>query len=187
MAITTWTASRRPVLLWHCLKLAGADVEYHIPCRFNDGYGLNCEAIRQLAENGTGRLVVSVDCGIGSVKEAALARELGLELIITDHHTIGEELPPAACLVHPRLPGGSYPFGDLCGVGVAFKLAWAICQRLGDGKKAAPRMKEFLMSAVGLTAIGTIADVVPLLGENRVLVRYGLRSLAERGHWVSRR
>jgi single-stranded-DNA-specific exonuclease len=168
-------------LLWHCLKLAGADVDYHIPCRFNDGYGLNCDAIRQFAENGTGRLVVSVDCGIGSVREAALARELGLELIITDHHHIGEELPAAACLVHPRLPGGSYPFGDLCGVGVAFKLAWAICQRLGDGKKAAPRMKEFLMSAVGLTAIGTIADVVPLLGENRVLVRYGLKSLAEKG------
>ncbi len=168
-------------LLWHCLKLAGADVDYHIPCRFNDGYGLNCDAMRQFAENGSGRLVVSVDCGIGSVKEAALARELGLELIITDHHNICEELPAAACLVHPRLPGGSYPFGDLCGVGVAFKLAWAICQRLGDGKKAAPRMKEFLMSAVGLTAIGTIADLVPLLGENRVLVRYGLRSLAERG------
>lgn len=167
-------------LLYHCLKLAGAEVDYHIPCRFNDGYGLNCDAIRKFADADKNQLVVSVDCGIASVEEAALARELGLELIITDHHQFGEELPPAACLVHPRLPGGSYPFGELCGVGVAFKLAWAICQRLGDGKKAAPRMREFLMSAVGLTAIGTIADVVPLLGENRVLVRYGLRSLAER-------
>ncbi len=167
-------------LLWYCLKLAGADVDYYIPCRIQEGYGLNCDAMRELSENGTGRLVVSVDCGIANLKEAALARELGLELIITDHHHFGEELPAAACLVHPRLPGGSYPFGELCGVGVAFKLAWAICQRLGDGKKAAPRMREFLMSAVGLTAIGTIADVVPLLGENRVLVRYGLRSLAER-------
>jgi len=167
-------------LLWYCLKLAGANVDYYIPCRFNDGYGLNCEAIRRLAEGDRNRLVVSVDCGIASLEEADLARELGLELIITDHHQFGEELPAAACLVHPRLPGGSYPFGELCGVGVAFKLAWAICQRLGDGKKAAPRMREFLMSAVGLTAIGTIADVVPLLGENRVLVRYGLKSLAER-------
>lgn len=168
-------------LLWHCLKLAGADVGYHIPCRFSEGYGLNCDAIRRLAEGGQNRLVISVDCGISSLEEAALARELGLELIITDHHQFAAELPEAACLVHPRLPGGSYPFGDLCGVGVAFKLAWAICQRLGDGKKASPHMKEFLMSAVGLTAIGTIADVVPLLGENRVLVRYGLESLVQRG------
>ncbi len=167
-------------LLWNCLKLAGAEVDYHIPCRFTDGYGLNCAKLRELAEQGENRMVISVDCGIGSINEAALARELGLELIITDHHQFGEELPNAACLVHPRLPGGSYPFGELCGVGVAFKLAWAICQRLGDGKKAAPRMREFLMSAVGLAAIGTIADVVPLLGENRVIVRYGLRSLAER-------
>ncbi len=167
-------------LLWYCLKLAGANVDYYIPCRINEGYGLNCDAMRELSENGTGRLVVSVDCGIANLKEAALARELGLELIITDHHQFREELPDAACLVHPRLPGGTYPFGQLCGAGVAFKLAWAICQRLGDGKKATPRMREFLLSAVGLAAIGTVADVVPLLGENRVLVRYGLRSLAER-------
>ena len=125
------------------------------------------------------RLLISVDCGIGSVTEAALARELGLELVITDHHQIGPTLPDAACLVHPRLPGTSYPFGDLCGVGVALKLAWGICQRLGDGKKASPQMRTFLMGAVGLAAIGTVADVVPLRGENRLLVKYGLKSLIE--------
>jgi single-stranded-DNA-specific exonuclease len=88
-------------------------------------------------------------------------------------------LPEAACLVHPRLPNSQYPFGDLCGAGVAFKLAWAVCRRLGDGKKSTPRMREFLKSAVCLSAIGTVADVVPLLDENRVLVRYGLETLAD--------
>ncbi|WP_166819832.1 single-stranded-DNA-specific exonuclease RecJ [Thalassoroseus pseudoceratinae] len=167
-------------LLWNCLKLAGAEVDYYIPCRLEEGYGLNCDAIRQLAESDPKQLVISVDCGISSVEEAALAKELGLELIITDHHQFEEELPDAACLVHPRLPGTSYPFGDLCGVGVAFKLAWSICVQLGDGERANDQLREFLKSAVGLTAIGTVADVVPLLAENRTIVRYGLGSLAQR-------
>jgi single-stranded-DNA-specific exonuclease len=166
-------------LLWHCLRLQGATVDYYIPSRMEEGYGLNQAAIRQLHEEDPGRLLISVDCGIASVAEAELARSLGLELIITDHHHIGEILPEAAVLVHPRLPGTSYPFGDLCGVGVALKLAWAVCQRLGDGKKATPAMREYLKSAVGLAAVGTIADVVPLLQENRVIVRYGLQSLRE--------
>ncbi len=120
-------------LLWHCLKLCNANVDYYIPCRLAEGYGLNEAALRQLHEEDPERLLVSVDCGIASVHEAAVARDIGLELIITDHHTIGEQLPDAAVLVHPRLPGTNYPFGELCGVGVAFKLAWAICQLLGDG------------------------------------------------------
>ena len=166
-------------LLWHCLQLAGAKVDYYIPSRLEEGYGLNCEALRTLHAEDPSRLIITVDCGVASVAEASLARELGLELVITDHHQFADELPAAAVVVHPRLPG-AYPFGELCGVGVAFKLAWAICARLGDGKKASPRMREFLKSAVGLAAIGTIADVVPLVGENRVLVHYGLGSLKER-------
>lgn len=167
-------------LLWHCLKLAGGNVEYYVPHRLEEGYGLNCEALSKLHERDSGMLVVTVDCGICSVREAEFARQLGLELIITDHHEPGPQLPEAQGLVHPRLPGSGYPFGDLCGAGVAFKLAWAVCARLGDGKKATPRMREFLLAAVGLAAIGTVADVVPLLDENRVLVRYGLKSLCER-------
>ena len=166
-------------LLWHCLKLAGGNVDYYIPSRLEEGYGLNEEAVRQLHADDPNRLLVTVDCGISSIQEAAVAKSLGLELIVTDHHQLADTLPEAACLIHPRLPGGSYPFGDLCGVGVAFKLAWGICQRLGDGKKASPRMREFLKGAVGLAAIGTVADVVPLVGENRILTRYGLRSLVE--------
>lgn len=167
-------------ILWHCLQLAGATVDYYIPSRLEEGYGLNCDAIRQLHQEDPRRLLVSVDCGIASVKEAELARELGLELVITDHHQFGDTLPDAAGLVHPRLPGSEYPFPHLCGAGVAFKLAWGICQRLGEGRKASPRMREFLKSAVGLAAIGTVADVVSLLGENRVIVRYGLMTLLER-------
>lgn len=110
-------------ILWHCLKLAGAQVDYYIPCRLEEGYGLNELAIRELHGQDPNRIVITVDCGICSVSEAALARELGLELIITDHHTMGETLPDAAVLVHPRLPGSQYPFQELCGAGVAFKLA----------------------------------------------------------------
>ncbi len=166
-------------LLWHCLKLVGANVDYYIPCRMEEGYGLNLEAIRTLHTEDPNRLVLTVDCGICSLEEAKLARELGLELIITDHHTMEESLPEASVNVHPRLPGTAYPFPELCGAGVAFKVAWAICQRLGDGTKASPRMRDFLKSAVGLAAMGTVADVVPLRGENRIIVRYGLLSLME--------
>lgn len=167
-------------ILWHCLKRAGAKVKYHIPHRLEDGYGLNNEAIRQIHAEDPQSLVITVDCGIASVGEAALAAEIGLQLLITDHHHIGDDLPAAAALVHPRLPGTQYPFGELCGAGVAFKVAWALCQQLGDGKKAPAHLRDFLMTATGLAALGTIADVVPLTGENRILVRYGLRMLKER-------
>jgi single-stranded-DNA-specific exonuclease len=109
------------------------------------------------------------------------ARELGLELIVTDHHSFGAELPPAAALVHPRLPGTSYPFGDLCGAGVAFKLAWAIATRATGAKQVTPRLREMLLRSIGLAALGTVADVVPLLDENRILVRHGLECLRQRG------
>ena len=167
-------------LLWHCLKLLKANVDYYIPCRLEEGYGLNQAALRKLHAEDPRRLLISVDCGISSVAEAELARELGLELIITDHHTFGAELPPAAVLVHPRLLGTEYPFGELCGVGVAFKLAWAVCKALHDGQTASPRMRDFLTDAVALAAIGTVADCVPLRGENRVIVRYGLLALGSR-------
>jgi single-stranded-DNA-specific exonuclease len=162
-------------ILWSCLRLAGArSTEYYIPRRVEEGYGLNGEALKKIAEEHRAEVVVTVDCGITSVKEAVLARELGLELIVTDHHTIGPDLPEAAALVHPRLPGGSYPFGELCGAGVAFKLAWQVCKSFGDGKKASPHLREFLLGAFGLVALATIADMVPLEDENRIFVRHGL-------------
>ncbi|MDQ3332922.1 MAG: single-stranded-DNA-specific exonuclease RecJ [Planctomycetota bacterium] len=167
-------------LLWHCLTLLKAKVDYYIPSRLDEGYGLNCDAIRKLHAEDPSRLLVSVDCGICSVDEAALAKELGLELIITDHHSFGPTLPDAATLVHPRLPGSTYPFGELCGAGVAFKLAWAICKVMHDGRSASPRMRDFLTDAIGLAALGTVADCVPLRDENRLIVRYGLRAISTR-------
>ena len=165
-------------VLWACLRLAGArDVEYYIPDRVEEGYGLNGEALRRLVADRGAELVVSVDCGVSAVAEARLARELGLGLIVTDHHTIGPELPGADVVVHPRLPGSSYPFPDLCGAGVAFKLAWQICKGFGDGKKASPHLRDFLLGSIGLVALATVADMVPLSGENRILVRHGLEGI----------
>src|SRR5205814_739267 len=120
-------------ILWRLLKHLGADVEFYVPNRLEEGYGLNREALRHIAEKGPA-LVVTVDCGIASVTPAAEAKRLGLELIITDHHEPKETLPEAV-LVHPRLPGTAYPFGGLSGAGVAFKLAWALCQRLSGGER----------------------------------------------------
>ena len=170
-------------ILQQCLQLAGAQVDYYIPCRLEEGYGLNCDALRELHKSDPNRLVVTVDCGVSSTTEALLARELGLDLVITDHHTIGEQIPDALAVVHPELPGGESPdkgmFTPLCGAGVAFKLAWAICKLLGDGKRASERMRGFLKTAVCLSAIGTIADVVPLVNENRLIVKYGLSTLKQ--------
>ena len=166
-------------VLWACLRLAGArNVVYYIPHRVEEGYGVNAEALRRLAEEHSRALVITVDCGISAVAEAELARQLGLELIVTDHHTIGSELPAADVLVHPRLPGSQYPFGDLCGAGVAFKLAWQICKSFGDGKKASPHLRDYLVKSLGLVAMATVADVVPLQAENRILVRHGLAGIA---------
>ena len=166
-------------VLWACLHLAGArQVIYYIPHRVEEGYGVNGEALRRLAEEHSKSLVVTVDCGISAVAEARLRAELGLELIVTDHHTIGAELPAADVLVHPRLPGSTYPCGDLCGAGVAFKLAWQICKTFGDGKRASPHLRDYLVRALGLVAMATVADVVPLQGENRILVRHGLAGIA---------
>lgn len=166
-------------ILWLCLKLLGARVGYYIPHRVDEGYGLSCEAIRSRAAGEAG-LILTVDCGIASLEEAEIARQLGLNLVITDHHEPGPQLPEADAVVHPRLPGSTYPFGGLSGSGVALKLAWALCQRASGAKRVGRKMKDFLMQAVGLAALGTVADVVPLVDENRVLVRHGLESLARR-------
>ena len=163
-------------ILVRCLQLLDAAVDYYVPHRIDEGYGLNGDALRKLAESGAD-VVVTVDCGIASPNEADLAAELGLTLIVTDHHQMADRLPRAAALVHPGLPGGDYPFPGLCGAAVAFKLAWALCQRASENKRVTERMRQFLLQAVGLAAIGTVADVVPLVDENRILVRHGIASL----------
>lgn len=172
-------------ILLRVLGKLGADVEFHVPLRLSEGYGLNAEKIRELAKSGVS-LVVSVDCGIASLNEAAVAQEIGLELIITDHHEMkmgldGPQLPAAAVLVHPRLPAPvPYPFGDLSGAGVAFKLGWAVAQRFGGADKVSPELRETLLDTVGLAALGLVADVVPLRDENRILVKHGLERVREK-------
>jgi len=164
-------------ILWQCLQRAGVEVDYYVPHRIEEGYGLNADAIRQLAQKQT-NLIITVDCGISGFEAAQLAAELGIDLIITDHHQIEDELPPALTILHPDLPGQDYPYKDLCGAGVAFKLAWALAQDFSESQKVKPKFREFLLSATGLAALATIADVVPLQGENRILAHYGLTGLA---------
>ncbi len=163
-------------ILYRCLTLLRAKVSYHLPNRMEEGYGLHVDSIEKLAARGK-QLIITVDCGIASVEPARRARELGLSMVITDHHRFGDELPIADAIVHPALPGTSYPFTGLCGAGVAFKLAWALCQHHTGSPKVADHLREFLLQAVGLAAIGTVADVVPLLDENRIIVRNGLKTL----------
>ena len=165
-------------ILMRCLSLLSARVDYYVPHRLDEGYGLNEQALRQIAAKGT-RLVITVDCGIASSAEADVAAELQMKLVITDHHELGPRLPSASAIVHPHLPDQRYPVEAPCGAGVAFKLAWAICQRASGATRVRPALKNFLISAMGPAAIGTVADVVPLVDENRLLVRHGLNALRE--------
>lgn len=173
-------------ILYHtCRAIApDAEVRTYVPHRLDEGYGLNSEAIEQLAGEGAA-LIVTVDCGITAVTEARRARELGVELIITDHHlpSAGStELPEALALVHPRLPGSAYPFGDLCGAGVAFKLAWRLATMWCGSERVTDSLRQLLMDHLPLAALGTIADVVPLVDENRIIARYGLRMMRDTGN-----
>ena len=164
-------------ILWQILTLLGADVDYYIPHRIDEGYGLNAEAVESLAKSGS-KLLITVDCGVTATNSAELAKRLGLELIITDHHQPGPELPKAVAIVHPALEK-SYANQDSSGSMVAFKLAWAIANEFTMGKKLEPRLREFMINATSLTAMGTIADVMDLRGENRVITSYGLKSLPQ--------
>jgi len=158
------------------LQALHSDVSYYVPNRIVEGYGLNMAAIDQIAATGA-KLLITVDCGITSVDEVAHAKELGMDVIVTDHHEMAATLPAADAIVHPNLPGHDYPFVGLCGAGVAFKLMWRVCQLQSDAKRVSERLRNYLLGAMGLAAIGTVADVVPLVDENRVIVRHGLKTI----------
>jgi single-stranded-DNA-specific exonuclease len=166
------------VILRRALELLGADVTHFIPERLRDGYGLQPASLERLHALGVA-LVISVDCGIRGIEAAARARELGLDLIITDHHEPDTELPRALAVINPKRHDCSYPDKNLAGVGVALKLVQALCIRTGR--------TSWLPAFVKVAAIGTLADVVPLQGENRVIAKLGLEMLSRGPHKVGLR
>jgi single-stranded-DNA-specific exonuclease len=210
-------------ILWHAIKCLGGVVEFYIPHRIEEGYGLNAEAVAQLCEQGA-KLIITVDCGVTAVDEVKVARERGVDVIVTDHHewregsgfrvqgseqgsgfgvqgsgedgTASSSLNPAPrtrntkrkpqltrsdTIVHPRLPHDAppYPNPALCGAGVAFKLAWGVGKVMTGANRVSDEFRAFLINAMALAALGTIADVVPLVGENRILAHQGLVGLRE--------
>jgi single-stranded-DNA-specific exonuclease len=166
------------VILRRVLEMLGGDVVHFIPERIRDGYGLLPAGIERLHAEGVS-LIVSVDCGIRGIDAARRARELGVDLIITDHHEPDGELPAALAVINPKRRDCSYPDKSLAGVGVALKVVQALCDRAGKTK--------WLPAFVKIAAIGTLADVVPLVGENRVIARLGLGSLSKGPHTIGLR
>ncbi|MFP5264974.1 MAG: single-stranded-DNA-specific exonuclease RecJ [Blastocatellia bacterium] len=158
------------VILKKALGLIGADVSYYIPERLKDGYGLRDDAMEMARDRGF-RLIISVDTGIRAQQVVEHARSLGLDIIITDHHLPEAGLPRANAVLNPKRPDCQYPNKNLAGCGVAFKLAQALLTRAGQGR--------LVESFVKIAAIGTIADIVPLVGENRIIAKYGLQGLRQ--------
>lgn len=213
-------------ILWHAVRVLGGTCDFYIPHRIEEGYGLNAEALRQICDAGA-QLIVTVDCGVTAIEPAKVARQRGVDLIITDHHEIlienqvpwqrdkgtggqGDKgnagaahdgadplspgplvplspcpgpcpghLPDCFAVVHPRLTGEGAPYLNphLCGAGVAFKVAWGLGLAMSGGSRVSESFRSFLLEATALAALGTIADVVPLTGENRILAHFGLSGL----------
>jgi single-stranded-DNA-specific exonuclease len=196
-------------ILWHAIRTLGGRADFYIPHRIDEGYGLNAEAIAQICADGA-RLIITVDCGVTAIEPARVAKDRGVDLIITDHHewkakaedrgekiedsggdpslsairyplSSSPQLPDCYAVVHPRLPhdGPAYPNPYLCGAGVAFKLAWGVGTAMSGASRVSEEFRAFLLDATALAALGTIADVVPLVGENRILAHYGLGGLTK--------
>ena len=163
------------VLLTKAIELAGGAASYHVPHRLKDGYGMRTEVVEAAAQQGV-TLIVSVDTGIRAAEVVRRAGELGIDVIVTDHHLPEAELPPALAVLNPNRPDCEYPEKNLCGAGVAFKLIQALLPSLGW---PAARVRRACESFLKLAAIATVADVVPLTGENRIMVKYGLDGLRD--------
>ena len=166
-------------LIYLYLKELGADIDYYIPSRSKEGYGLSGMALDSLKSKGT-KFIITVDTGITANEEVEYAKSLGIEMVITDHHECHGELPNACAVVNPHRPDCTYPFKELAGVGVVFKLVCAyeemLCKR---GERAGGAVDSVFRKYADLAAIGTVADVMPLIGENRIIVKEGLASLSE--------
>ncbi len=162
-------------ILWQILKNFTENVDFYIPHRIDEGYGLNDEALRTIAKTGA-ELLITVDCGISACDSVRTACQLGMKVIITDHHLPGRELPDAEAIVHPILDE-EYANQHCCGAMVAYKLAWAIADEFSNGSRLPDELREFMLNATSLAAMGTIADVMDLRNENRALTHYGLKAL----------
>lgn len=160
-------------LLYLGLKKVNANIDYYIPHRMIDGYGLSLSGVDQIKDRGT-KLIISVDCGINAVEEIEQINAMGMEIIITDHHNPKEILPEAYAIINPKMKDCKYPFQDLAGVGVAYKLLMAVYERLGI------LTDETKSKYLDLVALGTIADIVPLQGENRIFASLGLEHLIKK-------
>jgi len=146
-----------------------------VPHRLQEGYGLNAKAVEDFAVDGV-KLVITVDCGTNNHAEIELARSRGIDVIVIDHHETPKEPSKACALINPKAEEG-YPFKGICSAGIAFKLAWALSTGIHKSAKLGPAFRAFLMDAMGYVALGTVADVSPILDENRVFVSYGLEAL----------
>lgn len=155
------------VILRETLEKLGINTLVHIPHKIDEGHGLSQKAITRFKEAGV-RLILTLDCGMMNHREIAEAALLGMETIVIDHHHVPDVLPPALAIINPKLPADTYPFRELCGAGTSFKVATALYRRL------MPERIEELKWLLDIAAIGTVADVMPLVGENRVIVKYGL-------------
>ncbi len=171
-------------ILLNLFRFLGRDVRpdgqvrFHIPHRVEEGYGLGIPAIERFARDGV-TLLVTCDCGTCDHEEIARAAELGIDVVVTDHHEPDDRLPPAHAIVNPKLPGSRYAFPGICGAGIAFKVAWAMGQSLSKATRVSDAFRDFLLDSLALVALGTVADVAPLVEENRILVAYGLIALRE--------
>ena len=163
-------------LLVQALRALGGHTRPYIPHRVDEGYGLHKEALTELAREGT-RVVVTVDCGVRALPQVAHANQLGMDVIVTDHHSVGRQLPSAVAVIDPKRADSSYPFSELAGVGVAYKLAQALLRSHRQTPVTAQKVYLEEHDLVDLVALGTVADLVPLVGENRTLVHRGLERL----------
>lgn len=163
-------------LLMHVFRALDAKVDYYVPNRVEEGYGMNKGALDYCKKEGF-KLLITIDNGISAVKEIAYAKKCGIDVIITDHHEPKDELPKCVAILDPKAPGETYPFKGLSGVGMAFKLAHAVVRR-GLEIDYEPAKKIDLKDHLDLVALGTVADVVPLIDENRIMVKYGLKKLS---------
>ncbi|MEQ8763435.1 MAG: single-stranded-DNA-specific exonuclease RecJ [Planctomycetota bacterium] len=160
-------------LLLQFLRFTRAKADFLIPNRLTDGYGLSPDAVRKIRERNA-QLVITVDNGVSAVEEIRELKRLGIDTVVCDHHQVGSELPPAVAVLNHQRTDCEYPNKHLCGVGVAFKLCWAVAQRLSDHSRVKPEFRDFLLDAMAWVCLGTITDVVELQGENRILAKYGL-------------